>query len=143
MCIRDRLLLKFGQPGVGNGQFLYPNGITTAKSGEIFVSDSNNTRIQVFSSRGSFLYAFAGPKNDHLALPRGLAFDNKNRLHVVDTLKHKVFVFSKQGKLMFSYGNSGDRAATFSYPNAIAFAADFKKIYVADKQNNRAAIWKP
>jgi sugar lactone lactonase YvrE len=138
-----KLSLKFGQPGSGNGQFLYPNGITTDKSGDVFVSDSNNTRIQVFNSKGSFLYRFAGTKKDHLALPRGLAFDDKNRLHVVDTLKHKVFVFSKQGKLMFSYGNSGDRATTFSYPNAIAFGADFKKIYIADKQNNRAAIWKP
>jgi DNA-binding beta-propeller fold protein YncE len=138
-----KLLLKFGQPGSGNGQFLYPNGITTDKSGDIFVSDSNNTRIQVFNSKGSFLYAFAGSKKDHLALPRGLAFDDKDRLHVVDTLKHKVFVFSKQGNLMYSYGNSGDRAATFSYPNAIAFGSDFKKIYIADKQNNRTAIWKP
>jgi DNA-binding beta-propeller fold protein YncE len=141
--LSGKLLKKFGKPGGKQGEFLYPNGITMSDDGLMFVSDSNNARVQVFNDNGSFAYEFKGPKEDSLALPRGLAFDKNNRLHVVDTLKHKVFIYTKQGKLLKSYGSLGSRGAGLSYPNAIAFDDTYENIYIADKQNNRLSIWRP
>jgi DNA-binding beta-propeller fold protein YncE len=137
------LLMKFGRPGNKKGEFLYPNGVTVSDDGKIFVSDSNNARIQVFDQKGTFLFMFSGSKKERLALPRGLAFDKRGLLHVVDTLKHKVFVFNKQGKQVYSYGSFGNRGAGLLYPNAIVFNDAFEKIYIADKQNNRISVWKP
>jgi DNA-binding beta-propeller fold protein YncE len=39
----------FGSDGTGNGQFLFPQGITVGSGGNIYVTDSNNQRVQVFS----------------------------------------------------------------------------------------------
>lgn len=135
------LLTRFGRPGSAKGEFLYPNGIATDKSGKIFVSDSNNARVQVFAASGEFLYLFAQPENDPLALPRGIAFDEKGRLHVVDTLKHKIFVFTKEGRFLHSYAKFGTGKGGLSYPNGIAIDATSGMIYVADKTNNRISVW--
>ncbi|HCH00213.1 MAG TPA: hypothetical protein DE036_10765 [Actinobacteria bacterium] len=136
------LITRFGRPGSAKGEFLYPNGIVADESGKIFVSDSNNARVQVFAANGEFLRLFAQPGNDALALPRGMAFDSKGRLHVVDTLKHKVFVFTTGGRFLNSYGKFGTGNGGLSYPNGIAIDVTSGKIFIADKTNNRVSVWK-
>lgn len=41
----------FGDDGSGDGQFQYPQGITTDTHGHIFVADRENNRIQVWTGR--------------------------------------------------------------------------------------------
>ena len=41
----------FGSPGLEDGQFSHPRGIAISPNGSIYVSDSHNKRIQVFSAR--------------------------------------------------------------------------------------------
>ncbi|HEY3375431.1 MAG TPA: 6-bladed beta-propeller [Candidatus Aquicultor sp.] len=137
-----KLVTRFGRPGSEKGEFLYPNGIAADKDGTIFVSDSNNARIQVFSSKGEFLYQFSGTEKNSLSLPRGIAFDNTGRIHVVDTFKHKVFVFTKKGNLLFTYGGFGSDDGKLAYPNGIAIDAKTGTIFIADKLNNRITMWR-
>ncbi len=40
---------SFGAQGVGNGQFEYPNGLAVDGRGRIYVTDSANNRVQVWS----------------------------------------------------------------------------------------------
>lgn len=136
------LVLKFGRPGSNKGEFLYPNGIVADKKGNIYVSDSNNSRVQVFNEKGEFLYLFTGPKREPLALPRGIAFDGLGRIHVVDTLRHKVFVFTKKGAFLFTYASYGKLDENLANPNDIAINSKTGHIFIADKINNRVSIWK-
>jgi DNA-binding beta-propeller fold protein YncE len=39
----------FGSSGSGNGQFSSPIGIAVGSGGNIYVADTNNNRVQVFS----------------------------------------------------------------------------------------------
>jgi hypothetical protein len=39
----------FGSQGSGNGQFSFPNGIAVGSGGNIYVADTDNNRVQVFS----------------------------------------------------------------------------------------------
>ena len=41
---------SFGSKGTGHGQFLGPRGIAISFTGEIYISDNSNKRIQVFST---------------------------------------------------------------------------------------------
>src|SRR5665647_1937460 len=41
---------SFGQEGLGNGMFEYPNGVATDSSGQIYVTDRENNRVQVWLS---------------------------------------------------------------------------------------------
>lgn len=45
---------KFGEFGVLEGQFTEPSGVAVNSQGDIIVADTNNHRIQVFDSNGSF-----------------------------------------------------------------------------------------
>jgi hypothetical protein len=51
--------------GTGNGQFSTAgngtHGITTDTSGNVWVADSGNNRVEEFNSSGSFVMTFGGP----------------------------------------------------------------------------------
>ncbi|MBE0448161.1 MAG: SMP-30/gluconolactonase/LRE family protein [Actinobacteria bacterium] len=136
------LVTRFGRPGSAKGEFSYPNGIVADTAGYIYVSDSNNGRVQVFDEKGEFSHLFIVPKKNPLALPRGIAIDKLGWVHVVDTLRHQVFVFTKQGKFLFTYGKFGTRKDTLSYPNGVAIDSKTGAIFIADKMNNRVSVWK-
>jgi DNA-binding beta-propeller fold protein YncE len=50
---------QFGKFGRENGQFWSPEGITTDKSQNIYISDELDGSIQKFDSQGKFLMKFA------------------------------------------------------------------------------------
>jgi DNA-binding beta-propeller fold protein YncE len=45
---------SWGSYGTGEGEFDYPRGIAVSASGDVYVADSLNDRIQVFSVEGEF-----------------------------------------------------------------------------------------
>jgi NHL repeat len=47
-----RLLLSWGQPGSGPGQFHVPHGLAVDTDGTVYVADRENSRIQLFTSEG-------------------------------------------------------------------------------------------
>ena len=50
-----RLLLSWGEPGNGPGQFQVPHGIAVDRQGTVYVADRENSRIQLFESDGKHL----------------------------------------------------------------------------------------
>ncbi|MCH2210274.1 MAG: peptidyl-alpha-hydroxyglycine alpha-amidating lyase family protein [Fuerstiella sp.] len=50
-----RLLLTWGEPGDGPGQFRTPHGVFVDGNGLVHVSDRMNRRVQVFSPQGEYL----------------------------------------------------------------------------------------
>jgi sugar lactone lactonase YvrE len=46
---------KWGKDGRGNGEFTSASGIAVAATGKVYVADTDNARVQVFSSSGQFL----------------------------------------------------------------------------------------
>jgi len=48
-------VLKWGTLGTGDGNFNYPRGIALDSSGDIYVTDSQNSRVQKFHNNGTFI----------------------------------------------------------------------------------------
>ncbi|MCL5291916.1 MAG: 6-bladed beta-propeller [Actinobacteria bacterium] len=135
-----QLVKRFGGPGHGEGEFSYPNGIAADRPGNIYVSDSNNARVQVFDKNGRYKLTFNSGAKRLAWLPRGIAVDALGRIHVVDAFNHKVLVFSSSGNLLFSYGEQGNAVDAFYYPNGITIDQN-GGTFIADRQNNRIAVW--
>ena len=84
--------------GSGNDRFRSPSGLAIDSTGRLFVSDSANDRVQVFSlTSGSPVYvATIGetgvPGNDaaHFDFPAQIALDSNNRLYVADVNNSRV-----------------------------------------------------
>jgi DNA-binding beta-propeller fold protein YncE len=54
-----KLLMSWGEPGVGPGQFRVPHGIAVAGDGTVLVADRENSRIQHFTPEGKYLTEWA------------------------------------------------------------------------------------
>ena len=108
------LITQFGYFGAGGGMFNFPRDVAVSDNGTIYVTDSNNSRLQIFDGEGDLLLMLGG-----FSLPRSVSFDSYGRLHVLDSMEHKVTVFNMDGTpgIEFSYGDIQQTAEGFGTPS--------------------------
>src|SRR5205809_1105005 len=77
-----------GSEGSGDGQCgpNCPPGVATDGSGNVYVSDPDNNRIQKFDASGAFLTAWGnyGAGEGQFAFPSGVAADGSGDVYVAD-----------------------------------------------------------
>ena len=73
------LVCEFGERGAGIGQLFHPAGTCTDQYGHIFVADSANNRVQMFSSQGEFLAVVVSS----ISTPMDVAINDKGELLVL------------------------------------------------------------
>jgi DNA-binding beta-propeller fold protein YncE len=73
---------SFGSAGSGSGQFAHPAGSAVDASGNLWVVDQNNDRVEKFSAGGEYLTKFgsAGSGNGQFNGPETLAIDAKGNI---------------------------------------------------------------
>ncbi len=135
-----RIALQFGREGKGNGndELWFPNSMVIDARGRVYVSDSNNARIQVLDQNGSWLHTIRG-----FSLPRGMVIDDEQRLYVVDGIGQLVRVFDLTGddpQPLFDFGDYGPGDGEFNYPNDVAVDKT-GRVYIADRASNRIQVW--
>ena len=89
--------LKWGRFGLANSSFNLPEGIAVdPSSGNVFVADTANNRIQVFSSNGTFITAWGkfGLVDGNFAYPEDIAVGQQGNVFVADTANNRIQVFS-------------------------------------------------
>ncbi len=81
-----------GKYGLGPGRLYRPKGAIQDPEGRLFVSDSWQGTITVYSEDGAFLGLLAGEEGEPLLLdaPFGMDFDRSGRILVVEMGKHRV-----------------------------------------------------
>ena len=87
---------SFGGSGSAQGQLRHPLGLQFWGN-EIYVLDSGNDRIQVFSLDGVFLREIrSGLAN--LKKPTAMAINSKGMIFVVDPTTRRIVLFDAKGK---------------------------------------------
>ncbi|UCH43725.1 MAG: SMP-30/gluconolactonase/LRE family protein [Dehalococcoidales bacterium] len=135
------MVLEFGQSGQVEGSFSFPNDVAVDSRGQIFVADSNNMRIQGFSSQGEFIGGFSSGGEEQVGFPRGIDIEG-DYLYVVDTFDHKVKVFNIELGMesVFNFGRQGSGNGEFNFPNGLSLDAK-GRIYIADRENNCVRVF--
>jgi sugar lactone lactonase YvrE len=84
-----------GHLDIGDIQFSNIEGIALDNSGNVFVTDMGNNRVQIFDPSGNFLYKFGsfGTGNAQFNDPNGMAVDNSGNMYVVDQGNNRVQIF--------------------------------------------------
>lgn len=122
----------FNQPGEMNE----PIGIAVDKSGNVYVADTNNRRIQKFDNTGKFAAQWAVPQgawDPGPYLEPFMAVDASGNLYVTEPMGKNVLKYSPDGKLLGQSKGTADR--TLALPTGIAVAND-GTIYVVDTGSN-------
>ena len=135
---RAPFLSSFGHPGTGPGEFNRPEGLTVDAQDRIYVADSCNHRIQIFSSDGKFIrsYGKAGKGPGEFAYPYDIYVDADGRQFVCEFGNSRIQVFDAKDQLIEVIGGPGAEPGKFNDPWGLAF--DSKgNMYVADSQNHR------
>ncbi|NBO53179.1 MAG: BspA family leucine-rich repeat surface protein, partial [Actinobacteria bacterium] len=133
-------LSTFGASGTGNGQFQLPFGIAIDASGNIYVVDFNNHRVQKFTSAGSYLSQIgtgtSGSADGQFNNPTSIAIDASGKILVADSNNHRIQVFTSAGTYLSKFGTYGSADGQFYSPTSIAIDAS-GNIYVVDQNNHR------
>jgi hypothetical protein len=129
-----QFIAKWGSPGDRNGQFRDPVGIAVDSSGNVYVADGENCRIQKFDSNGKFLteWGSRGSGNGQFNVPMGIAVDPTGNVFVSDFRNFRIQKFDTNGHFLAKWGNESEE---MDMPVGIALD-DIGNIYVADTAHN-------
>jgi DNA-binding beta-propeller fold protein YncE len=110
------LLSSWGEPGGGPSQFRIPHSIRVDVHDHVWVSDRENSRIQVFNDKGEFLTQWTD-----LIRPTDLSIVGDDVVYVSELCK-RLSIFTTDGKLLTRWGNEGHdvKNSLFVAPHAIA-----------------------
>ena len=117
------MLLSWGEPGSGPGQFHVPHGIAVDREGTIYIADRENSRLQLFSPDGNYLREWAG-----LARPSEVFIDGRGFIYVAELGFRagrwpgtgppgpgdpggRVSIFDRGGALLARFGGGEDPCA--------------------------------
>jgi secreted PhoX family phosphatase len=124
-----------------------PEGIAVdSSSGNVYVADTGNNRIQVFSSNGTFISEWGGgytPRaiNGSFDRPSDIVLDQAGNVYVADTGNNRIQTFSSNGTFISVLGRDGDANGTLRSPEGIAVDSSSGNVYVADTGNNRISVF--
>lgn len=129
---------KIGRAGAGKGQFSQPKGLTIAQ-GLIFIADTQNQRIQVFSKFGDWQYLIQSNNEHPLKGPCSIAVDSSGKVYVVDAPNSRISIFDQYGRFINSFGKHGQIKGQFSNPYGISISKN-GSIYLVDTDNSRIQV---
>ena len=133
---------RIGQQARSAAGFHYPTSIARSRSGDMYVTDTLNYRIQHLTKALEFSDSFgqAGDGPGDFSRPKGVATDSDGNVYVVDALFDNVQIFDRNGKLLMVFGSPGSREGEFWLPSAI-FIDQQDRIYVSDTYNKRVQVF--
>ena len=117
---------KWGKAGTGNGQFSNSAfGLATSKGGNLYVADTDNNRVQVFTAKGGFVDKFGanGSGNGQFMSTQDVAIGPDGSVFVADYRNDRV--------QKLSAGGGFQQAIPSSQPTGVGVDAD-GNLYVAE-----------
>ena len=129
----------WGGSGGGRGQFNEPRGVTLDSTGNLYVVDSKNNRIQKLSPTGEVLAVWGreGAEPGQFKDPCGIAVGPDGNIYVADTWNHRIQKFDAEGKFLLEWSAEDP---SFWGPRGIAVAAD-GNVLVTDTGNKRVVTF--
>jgi len=97
------------------GQFAMPTNVAVDADNNLYVTDTYNSRVEVFDADGNFIRAWgkAGDQPGKLFRPKGIAIDADGHVWIADTQQDRVQCFTQDGQLLMWLGAHGGLPGEF------------------------------
>lgn len=136
---------QWGTLGYGQDQFYYPREIAVHPNKDrIYVSDTWNQRIQVFTKNGGYITSWGSPGsgNGQFRYPIGVAINEKlGRVYVSEENGNRIQIFTEDGGYISKWGTLGSGQGQFKNMREISVDIATGNVYVADTGNNRIQVF--
>jgi peptidylamidoglycolate lyase len=145
-----KYLFEWGTHGNKPGQFDIPHGIALDESGNVFVADRQNNRIQIFDRNGTFLKDLKN--NESVTQLPSLTIDKGQNLFAIDydfttvpdtvVKGSTIFKYDSTESIIFHFGATGEKNRTPSWFHDIS-VDNQGNIYVGDIRGLQVLKFKP
>jgi DNA-binding beta-propeller fold protein YncE len=142
------VLRRWGKPGSGPDEFKFISGnpndptdveesIAVGADGKVYVSDSGNARVQVFTPLGHFVRQFGsyGSGQGQFLRPYDLAVDDAGNVYVVDDQAETLTKFSPASKVIWQIGSASNDPDLVGHFHLTSFDTHGRLVVVNDDQN--------
>ena len=147
-----QIVRRWGRTGSGPGEFDFTglqveNGayasITVAPDGKVYVSDSDNHRVEVFSPDGSFIRQFGGDGSipGQFGLAYDLVVDTAGNVYVLDDILQRLTKFGPSGEVLWTVSGVADPTIRGHLHSPHLDAAG--RVVVGNDDNGRVAYIDP
>ena len=111
---------SFGQSGKRAGNLVAPIDIAVDNTGNVFVTDPGNYRINLYSNDGNFLRTFDSSVGGFRVSPSGIILDENNNLYTADTTNNRIIQYNEFGFTHSIFGIPGNGDGQFYLPKDVA-----------------------
>ncbi|SCW80545.1 DNA-binding beta-propeller fold protein YncE [Paenibacillus tianmuensis] len=135
-----------GVPGSSLGTFKNPRGVAVDGSGNIYVGDTGNARVQKLDVRSNswsewiYIGGVIGGGLGEFKYPNGVAVDSKGNAYVADFGNHRIQKFDAATRVWIEWrksnGQFGSGLGEFDGPTDVAVDSS-GNVYVSDFYNHR------
>lgn len=130
-----------GTSGSGEGQFDSPQGVFF-QGDKIYVADTGNQRIQIFSKDGIFLEHIGNPERGRKLFeePARVVVDKNANMYVLEKSNNQILVFSPNRKLLYRIDGREGTVNGFEKIVDIAVDADNNLYVLAAIEGNESTV---
>lgn len=107
----------------------------------IYVTDTNNKRVQVFDIAGTPIFKFGkeGEGPGEFKFPYGIDGDGQGNVYVSDLYNGSISVFDSKGKFIKYFAEKDQKETTIEAPGS--FRINNNKVYVTDIKKSKLLIF--
>jgi DNA-binding beta-propeller fold protein YncE len=140
--VRGEYLGSIGEGREGDGYAYFPTYLAVGDRGELYVTDTLNSRVLVFDTDGQYVRQVGerGTAWGNFDKPKGVALDTFGNLYVVDSGWSNVQIFNQRGQTLLFFGGRSRYPGLLENPTGVAIDAR-NRIYVADTLNLRVNVY--
>ena len=138
VCVKS---VGSSESGSGQLQFDGPRGITVhPTTGQIFVADKENERVQVFNADLTFSRTITLPDDDkQFALPYDVALDSEGYLYVAKFGSDCINKLTTTGQYITRFGSHGSAPGQLDVPSSLTIHNNL--VYICEWGNDRVSIF--
>jgi hypothetical protein len=134
----DVFQFQFGKSGTESGQLKEPQGIAVTTTGNEYVLDTGNSRVEEFNTKGELVrkWGVKGTAEGNLKEPRGIALDPEGHVWIADTGNNRAEEFSGTGTYLTKIGGA------FKSPQGIAVNSE-GYVFVTNTGESKILEYRP
>ncbi len=125
-----------------------PWGLDIGPDGNLYIADTWNNRIAVYTTDGEFVRAwghegrpFDDPSPEAMWGPRDLKIGPDGNVYVADTGGKRIRVYTSEGEWVRDIGSGGAALGQLDEPVGLAFNPVSGDLYVAEAWNRRVQVF--